>query len=96
MFRFNKDIEYALISLVEMTRMPVDQLISARELSERYDIPFKLLARILQQLSGDGIIRAVKGSRGGYCLEETPQDIRLGRILKAVRGDERIAGLPHR
>ncbi len=49
MFRFNKDMEYALISLVEMSRQNEDDLLSARELSERYAIPYKLLARILQK-----------------------------------------------
>ena len=91
MFRFNKDTEYALISLVEMSRQKELQLLSARELSQRYAIPFKLLARILQKLSADGLIHAVKGPRGGYRLNEQPENIRVGRILNAVRGEERIA-----
>ena len=91
MFRFNKDMEYALISLVEMSRQPGEELLSARELSERYAIPYKLLARILQKLSSDGVVHSVKGPRGGYRLAKEPQNVRLGRIIKAVRGDERIA-----
>jgi Rrf2 family protein len=91
MFRFNKDMEYALISLVEMSRQNEDDLLSARELSERYAIPYKLLARILQKLSSDGVVHAVQGPRGGYRLAEEPKKIRLGWAIKAVRGDERIA-----
>lgn len=91
MFRFNKDMEYALISLVEMSRQTGEDLLSARELSERYAIPYKLLARILQKLSSDGIVNSVKGPRGGYRLAEEPKNIRLGGVIKAVRGDERIA-----
>ncbi len=91
MFRFNKDMEYALISLVELSRQDDDFLLSARELSERFSIPYKLLARILQKLGADGMISSVKGPRGGYRLQETPESIRLGRVIKAVRGDERIA-----
>ena len=91
MFRFNKDMEYALISLVEMSRQTDSALLSARELSERYSIPYKHLARILQKLSADGVIAAVQGPRGGYRLALDPEDIRLGRVIKAVRGDERIA-----
>ncbi len=91
MFRFNKDMEYALIALLEMTRLPAGQLISAREISVKFEIPFKLLARILQKLRAGGLIRAIQGPQGGYCLKSIPQDIRLGRIIKAVRGDERIA-----
>jgi len=90
-FRFNKDMEYALISLVEMSRQKEFQLLSARELSQRYAIPFKLLARILQKLSTDGLIKSVKGPMGGYRLNEQPENIRVSRILMAVRGEERIA-----
>ncbi len=91
MFRFNKDMEYALISLVEMSRQVGDEIVSARALSERYAIPYKLLARVLQKLSADGVVHAVKGAHGGYRLAELPGDIRLGRVIKAVRGEERIA-----
>ena len=91
MFRFNKDMEYALISLVEMSRQSETQLLSAREISERYAIPFKLLARILQKLSADGVVHSVKGPRGGYSLAEKPENIRLGQVIKAVRGEEKIA-----
>ena len=89
MFRFNKDMEYALIALVEMTRR--DALVSARVLSERYAIPYKLLARILQKLSADGVVASTKGPHGGYELAEAPEAVRLGRVIKAVRGDEKIA-----
>ena len=91
MFRFNKDMEYALISLVEMSRQADEEIVSARALSERYAIPYKLLARVLQKLSSDGVVHAVKGPHGGYRLAALPKDIRLGRVIKAVRGDERIA-----
>lgn len=91
MFRFNKDMEYALISLVEMSRQEDGILLSARELSERYSIPYKLLARILQKLGSDGIIASVKGPRGGYSLALEPAEVKLGRVIQAVRGNERIA-----
>lgn len=91
MFRFNKDIEYALIALVEMTRLPNGQIVSARELSERYAIPFKLLARILQKLRANGILCVIKGSYGGYYLEMEPREIRLRHIARALQVSERIA-----
>lgn len=91
MFKFNKDIGYALISLVDMCGRIDDEPVSARELSDRYSIPFKLLARVLQKLGADGVINSVQGPRGGYRLAMEPQNVRLGRILKAVRGEEFVA-----
>lgn len=90
MFRFNKDMEYALISLVEMSRQADETLLSARELSKRYTIPYKLLALILQKLRGGGVILAEMGPRGGYRLARKPSSIHLKQIIEAVRGEERI------
>lgn len=91
MFKFSRDVEYALISLVEMSKLPPEELITAKEISTCYSIPFKLLARILQVLSNDGLIAARKGRGGGYKLMQKPADISLGRVIKAVRGQEPIA-----
>jgi len=91
MFRFNKDMEYALISLVEMSRQADETLLSARELSRRYTIPYKLLALVLQKLRGGGVVLAEMGPRGGYRLARKPSAIRLKQIIEAVRGNERIA-----
>jgi len=84
-------MEYALISLVEMSRQVDKSLISARELSNRYTIPYKLLALILQKLRGGGVVFAEMGPRGGYRLARKPSSIRLKQIIEAVRGNERIA-----
>jgi len=91
MFRFNKDMEYALIALVEMTRQQGNALLTARELSKKYAMPYKLLARILQKLSAGGLLEAVQGFGGGYRLAEDSQQVHLGWIIQAVRGEERIA-----
>jgi len=91
MFRFSKDMEYALISLVEMSRQVDETLLSARELSRRHTIPYKLLSLILQKLRGGGLILSEMGPHGGYRLARKPDSIRLKQIIKAVRGDERIA-----
>ena len=89
--RLNKDLEYALISLVEIARIPSGHLMTARQLSEEFEIPFKLLARVLQKLKTGGLLLSVKGANGGYCLAKAADEIRLGSIMKAVRGDEYIA-----
>ncbi len=91
MFRFNKDVEYALISLMAMYKKEDEGLITARDIADSYSIPFKLLARILQKLRADGIITAVQGPRGGYRPALEPQQLPLGRLIRAVRGDEFIA-----
>jgi len=83
-------MEYALISLVEMSREVNESLLSARELSRRYTIPYKLLALILQKLREGGVVLSEMGPRGGYRLARKPGSIRLKEVIEAVRGDERI------
>ncbi len=76
---------------MEIARTPPGQLMTARQLSEEFEIPFKLLARVLQKLKTGGLLLSAKGANGGYWLAKSADEIRLGSVMKAVRGDEYIA-----
>ena len=89
MFRFNKELEYALMSLVTLGES--HDLVTARELSERHSIPYKLLGRILQCLAREDIVTSVKGAHGGYRLERDPADVSLGEVVAALEGTNPLA-----
>ncbi len=87
--RFNRDVEYALISLVAMGSE--DRRFSARELSQEYNIPYTLLCKILQRLAASGIITSIQGSRGGYVFEGSLGSVTLGDILQSIQGERHVA-----
>ena len=87
--RFNKDVEYALIALLAMARRT--RLVSAKEISEEFSVPYGLLSKILQRLAGSGIVGSVQGARGGYRLTRSTGDISLAEIITAVQGERHVA-----
>ena len=51
MLKLSKTVEYALISLNHINQFDNSKPISVRQISDRYNIPYELLAKILQKLS---------------------------------------------
>jgi Rrf2 family protein len=59
---------------------------SAREISETYDIPLELLAKVLQRLVRARLLASVQGTRGGYRLGRSAQLISVADVIQAVDG----------
>ena len=82
MLRINKDVEYAIISLVEMSRE--SRIYSAGELSNHFQIPFEILSKILQRLARKGLIASIQGPKGGYVLKRSISDVTIYEVINAV------------
>ncbi len=63
---------------------------TARDISQHYDIPYELVAKVLQQLVKKDIISSYQGVRGGYLLVKTPEHISLMDIISAIEDDYHI------
>ncbi|MDX1387476.1 MAG: Rrf2 family transcriptional regulator [bacterium] len=89
MLHFNRKTEYALIALEHMLRKNAHEahaLTSAREVSEAYQIPFPLLAKVLQKLAARGLIKSVHGTKGGYILGKPADDITVADVAEIYEG----------
>ncbi len=89
MLRINKDVEYALISLIEVGRS--SEVVSARELASRFDIPYGLLCKILYRLAHAGIVASVQGPKGGYRLAKPLAALTVGNVTEAIHGPAKVA-----
>ncbi len=49
-------------------------------------MPKKFLEAVLADLRRAGIVRAQRGAEGGYTLSQSPREISVGQILRAVDG----------
>jgi len=96
MFTLSKKTDYGLMAIEYLRTAGKERRVSAREISERYEIPAELLAKILQRLARYGMVEAVPGPSGGYRMAKEVRDIRLTDVIGAV-GDEvaLIACLKH-
>lgn len=94
MLHFNRKTEYALIAMEHMIRKGEDGaavLTSTREIAAAYQIPYPLLAKVLQQLASKGIIKSVHGTKGGYILVKQPEDVSVADVVEIFEGPWAVA-----
>ncbi len=60
--------------------------IGIKEVADELDIPTHYLGKILQHLSGNNIIKSVKGPHGGFYLDEEAKNIKLIKIIEITDG----------
>ena len=85
MLRLSKKSDYALIAMKHLAMRP-DASSSAREISEAYDIPLELLAKVLQRLVRARLLASVQGTRGGYRLGRSAALISVADVIQSVDG----------
>ena len=87
MLRLSKKSDYALIAMKHLAMRPDGGASSsAREISESYDIPLELLAKVLQRLVRARLLVSVQGTRGGYRLARQASAISVADVIQAVDG----------
>jgi Rrf2 family protein len=86
MLRLSKKADYALLALRHMAGRPDRGAVSARELSEAYDLPPELLAKVLQKLVRGRLLTSVQGIRGGYGLARPAEGISVADVIQAIDG----------
>ena len=86
MLRLSKKADYALLAMRHMAGQPDRAAVSARELSEAYDLPPELLAKVLQKLVRGRLLTSIQGIRGGYGLARPAAAISLADVIQAVDG----------
>jgi len=59
---------------------------SAREIAEQYNIPVKLIAKMLQRLVRAGLLISTQGTRGGYTLSRPSSVISVAEVIQAIDG----------
>ncbi len=72
MLKLSKKAEYALMAAKYMALKNSSGFSTAKEISESYQIPFQLVAKVLQKLVKSDIAISAKGVNGGFSLREKP------------------------
>ena len=78
--------KYALQALVHLARREKEGSIPLREVAEEEGIPASFLAKVLQQLARQKMLRSSKGPGGGFAFRIPPAQISVLDIVRAVDG----------
>ena len=85
MISLSKRVDYALIALAHLAERP-GRLAPAREIAEAYDLPLPLLMNLLKELHQNGLVRSLRGTKGGYELSVDPSAITLHDLIVMLEG----------
>lgn len=90
MLQLTKRTEYGLIALVHLVGRRGERT-SAREISEQYQVPRRLLAEVLKDLARAGLVESQRGAQGGFELVRDPATITVGEIVAQLEGAPTLA-----
>lgn len=79
--------EYALLALLELADYyPSGEPLQIRQIATLQNIPKRYLEQLLTALRRGGLIRSIRGSKGGYILTRDPRRITILDALSCVEG----------
>lgn len=78
--------DYGLILLSDLAVAEADDPVSLRAIADNKMISFFFLQKVALDLRKAGLIKALRGKRGGYILAKDPRAISIKEILEAIEG----------
>ena len=77
---------YALRLMLALAMEDQGTNLSVKTVAADQDISEKYLEQIIPVLVRGGLVRSVRGAKGGYHLTKDPEDYTVGLILRTVEG----------
>jgi Rrf2 family protein len=87
---FTTVCEYALRALTHLAVYGDGRPVQVKDIAEVEGIPRHFLAKILNQLTYKGLVRALRGPGGGFLLTRPADEILVRDIVESIDGYESI------
>ena len=97
MFILSRRSLLAIAAVVDIALHARPQPVAAKQLAARHNLPPRHLETVLQALVRQGILKGVRGPRGGYELARERRRITAGDIVRAgmtATGEDNLPPLP--
>ncbi len=78
--------EYGLRCLVSLAKAGKDRQLSISEISEKEGLSIPYASKLLSILRKSGLVTAVRGRGGGFCIAREPKEINLLEVITALGG----------
>jgi len=79
--------EYAILALLELAiRYQSGEPSQIRQIATQQNIPDRYLEQLLATLRRGGLVKSIRGSKGGYFLAREPWKITLFDVLACLEG----------
>jgi len=88
MLRLSRKTLLALEAVIDIAFNARPGPVQAREITARQGVPQRYLEQVMQQLVRAGILKGVRGPRGGYRLAKERRRISVGEIVRVAESAE--------
>ena len=82
---------YAVMAMADLALFEGNGPINLTDISLRQNISLAYLEQIFIKLKKNNLVKSVRGAKGGYVLEHSPEEIKISNIISAV--DEEVKTL---
>ena len=86
MFQLSTKTHYGVAALIDLSNVYGENLLRIKEIVENRTISKSYLEQIFNRLSKFGVVKSVRGNRGGYELAKDPRDVTLLEIIEILEG----------
>ncbi|MGE9975303.1 RrF2 family transcriptional regulator [Coprococcus catus] len=84
--KVSKKARYGLRALVDLAVHIQECPVPLVEIAKRQEMSLNYLEQVLGALRKAGIVKSMKGPKGGYSLDKEPKEITVEEIFDAVEG----------
>jgi len=86
MLRMAKLTDYGIVLLTQFAARQDASPMTARELAGLAKLPQPTVGKLLKQLSHNGLLTSLRGTKGGYSLARPAGEITVAQIIEALEG----------
>lgn len=84
--QITRQADYAVRAVLFLADLSEGEKASTSQIAKDMDIPLSFLAKIIAQLSVAGLLKTMRGARGGVTLSREPHEITLLEVVEAIDG----------
>ena len=92
MLKPSKKLALALEAVVDVAFHGGAEPVQSQDIARRLGLPRRYLEQVLQQLVRAGVLKGVRGPRGGYRLARERRRVSVGDVVRIVQGMEEPVG----
>jgi Rrf2 family cysteine metabolism transcriptional repressor len=84
--KISTKIRYGARAMVELASHYGEGPIELKEIAKKENISLKYLEQVINPLRTDGLVKAIRGAKGGYSLAKPPSEICLYDVIETLEG----------
>jgi Rrf2 family protein len=84
--KISTKIRYGTRAMLELASHYGEGPIELKEIAKKENISLKYLEQVIIPLRSAGLVKSVRGSKGGYSLAKSPSEIFLNDLVEVLEG----------